>query len=331
MAGNNKRHNVVAWRLISAMLLATVVPPLYAQTTDYPSRPIRMIVGYTPGGASDIMARTLAKSLTQELGQSVLVENRPGAASNIAADFVAKAPGDGYTLLLGTIALSINPSLYKKLSYDPLKDLAPVSEVASTPFLLVSTASSGIKSVADLIRIAKAATNPLDYASAGNGSGANLFMEYFKSAAGIQLVHIPYAGTSPAMTDMLGGRVPLTFDNIVTTLPLVKQGKFIGLAVSTKTRAAVAPDIPTLQEAGIRGYEATAWFGLFVPAKTPAAIIQKLNAATVHGMKDPGVRKTLLEMGSEPATSTPAEFGAFYRNEIQKWARVVHDAGLQTN
>lgn len=310
-----------------ALGFALAAPMPGAAAADYPTAPIKLLVGYTPGGASDIVTRTVAAALGKQLGQSIVVENRPGAASNIASAAVANAKPDGYTLLLGTIAMSINPSLYKNLSFDPLKDFAPISQVASSPFMLVATASSGIKSVPDLIKAAKKAEHPLTYASAGTGSGAHLFMEYFRTQAGIPLSHVPYRGTVPAITDMLGGRVPLTFDNIMTNLPLVKEGKFIGLAVSTKDPSELAPDIPPLAKY-VPGFEATAWFGVFAPAGTPPEIISKLNAATVSAMQDTQARDALRQMGAQPVTSTPQEFAEFYRNEVDKWRTVVLKAGI---
>jgi len=303
--------------------------PAHAQTDPYPSKPIRLVVGYSAGGASDIMARTVGKQLSERLGQPVVVENRAGAASNLAAEAVAKAPPDGYTLLLGTIALSINPSLYKNLPFDSLKDFAPVAGVASTPFMLVAHPATNIRTVAELVQAAKAAKQPLLYASAGAGSGANLFMEYLKSAAGIDLAHVPYRGTPPALADVLGGRVPLTFDNIITTWPLVKEGKLNGLAVSTATRAKIAPDVPTLEEAGIKGFDATAWFGVFAPAGTPPNIVRRLNAAIVEGLKDRELRETLLAQGSEPMSMSPEAFAAFFRNEVARWQRVIADAHIR--
>ncbi|ALM83622.1 tripartite tricarboxylate transporter substrate binding protein [Bordetella sp. N] len=311
------------------VLAATLAAPCLALAESaYPAGPIRLLVGYTPGGASDIVTRTVAAALGKQLGQSVVVENKPGAASNIASAFVASSKPDGYTLLLGTIAMSINPSLYKNLTFDPVKGFAPISQVASSPFMLVATRQSGITSVPDLIDKARKAQPSLTYASAGIGSGANLFMEYFRSKAGIPLVHVPYKGTVPAVTDMLGGRVPLTFDNIMTNLPLVKEGKFVALAVSTKTPAAIAPDVPPLSQF-VPGFEATAWFGLFAPAGTPRAVIDKLNAATVKAMQDPQARDALDKMGAQAVTSTPAAFTTFYKAEIDKWGAVVKAADIK--
>ena len=318
------------WALLAISIVAAGwEAPASADTTAYPSRPIKLVVGFPAGGASDVVARAVGQNLSQRLGQPVIVDNRPGAASNIGSEVVAKSAPDGYTVLLGTISLSINPSLYRNLAYDPLKDLVPVTQISSAPFLLVVNSAVPIHSVAELIATAKNATDPLNYASAGNGSGAHLFMELFKSMANVPLTHIPYKGAAPAMTDVLGGRVPLTFDNIITTLPLVKAGKLRALAVSTDTRSVVAPDIPTLAEAGVPGFDATSWFGLFVPRGTPREIVDRLQRETAEALKDPQVREVLLSVGSEPVGSTPTAFAAFYRAEIEKWAKVVRSAGVR--
>lgn len=296
---------------------------------QYPAKPVKLVVGFPAGGASDVAARAVGQKLGERLGQPVVIENRAGAASNLASEHVAKSPADGYTVLLGTISLSINPSLYKSLPYDPLKDLVAVTQISSAPFLLVVNPATPYRSLNDLLAAAKAAPQPLHYASAGNGSGAHLFMEYFASNAGIKLSHVPYKGAAPAMNDVLGGQVPMTFDNIITTLPLSKAGKLRPLAVSTRARSAAAPDIPTLDELGIRDFDATSWFGLFVPAGTPAEIVKKLQDETIESLKDPQVRERLLAVGSEPVGSTSAEFGRFFRNEVEKWGKVVRSANVR--
>jgi tripartite-type tricarboxylate transporter receptor subunit TctC len=295
----------------------------------YPSKPVRLIVGFTAGGASDIMGRAIAARLSEQLGQSVVVENRPGAASNIGADHVAKSAPDGYTILLGTISLSINPSLYKSLTYNARTDLLPISQIATTPFMLVVHPSSPIRTVGELIAAAKAAKEPLQYATAGSGSGSHLFMEYFSSLAGIKMQAIPYKGTAPAMTDVIGGRVPLTFDNVITTGPLSSSGKLRGLAVSTTTRASIAPEIPTMVEAGVAGFDAQAWFGLFAPAGTPAPIVNRLEAETIKALRDPKVQEAFRTNGAEPMGTTAAQFGQFFINEIDKWAKVVTSAQVK--
>ena len=303
-----------------------------AQTEPYPSRQIRLIVGFPAGGASDVAARTIAGRMAELLGQPVVVENKPGAASNIGAEMVARSKPDGYTVLFATISSSINGSLYKKLTYDPLKDFTAVSQVSSTPFLLVVNPSAPYQTVAELIAAAKKAggTDKLpDYATAGNGSGSHLFTELFTSMAGIKLSHVPYRGAAPAIADVMGGQVPIAFDNIVTTLPQVQAGKLRALAVSTKERSKVAPDIPTLGEAGVPGYDATAWFGLFLPVGAPAGVVNTLANAAIKAVNTPEVSAILLKSGAEPVGSTPAEFDAFYRAEVAKWAQVIERASVQ--
>lgn len=296
----------------------------------YPDRPLRLLVGFPAGGASDVAARTMADKMSHLLGQPIVVENKAGAASNIASDAVAKSEPDGYTVLFGTISLAVNPSLYRHLRYDPLKDLAAVSQVASTPFILVTNTNTPYRSVKDLVTAAKqAADKPLQFASAGNGSGAHLFTELFAEQAGIKLQHVPYRGAAPAMADVLGGRVPITFDNMVTTLPLIQSGQLRALAVSTKTRSPAVPDIPTLAESGVPGYDATAWFGLFVPAGTPADVVGKLSDAARQAAQAPDVKARLDSLGCEAVGSTPAEFDAFFKSEVHKWAQVVKRANVQ--
>lgn len=314
--------------LIACALLATSASA-WAQTAAYPSRPVRIVVGFPPGGATDVAARAVSQKLSESLGQPVVVENRAGAASNIAADHVAKSAADGYTVLMGTISLAINPTLHQKLTYDPLTELAAVVQVSSAPFLLVVNPSVPINSVRELIAAAKAKPRTINYATAGNGSGSHLFTELFASMAGVELVHVPYKGAAPAMNDVLGGQVPLTFDNIITTLPLVKAGKLKALAVSTATRSQVGPDIATLAESGVPGYDANSWFGLFVPVATPRAIVQRLNADTVQALKDKTIRERLLAVGAEPVGSTVEEFAAFYRAEVAKWGAVVRRAKVR--
>ncbi len=320
---------VPAWALALG-LVAT--GPTLAQGVAFPTQPIRLVVGFPAGGASDVAARAIASQMTTQLGQQVIVENKPGAASNIGAEFVAKSKPDGYTLLLGTISTSINGSLYKNLNYNPSTDFVAISQIASTAFLLVSNPNSPYKTVADIIAAAKKAqgTSQLpDYATAGNGSGSHLFTELFASMAGIKLNHIPYRGAAPAVADVMGGQVPITFDNILTTLAQTKSGKLHAIAVSTKTRSSVAPEIPTIAESGVPGYDATAWFGIFAPKGTPAPIVKKLAESIQAAVRTPTVTEVLLKSGAEPVGSTPAEFDAFYKAEVAKWAQVVKNANVK--
>jgi len=313
--------------LAGALAVALFAGAAAAQT--YPSRQVRFIVGFSAGGGTDVVARMIADHLTRALGQQVFVDNRPGAASNIAGELVATSPPDGYTIFMGTISTSSNRTLYRKIKYDALKDFAPVTQVLSTPFLLAVHPSLPPNSLKDFIAFAKARPGELNYASAGSGSGAHLFSEMFRMMTGVDIVHIPYKGAAPATTALLAGETMFKFDNIVTTLKLARSGKLRALAVTTTTRSSAAPDIPTMDEAGVPGYDANAWFGVFAPAGTPPAVISRLHAEITKILKEPRVRDTLLALGAEPVGSTPKEFGAFFRNEVEKWGKVIRDAKMQ--
>jgi len=313
----------------AAVALALAAFATSAAAQAWPAQPVRIVVGYPAGGASDVAARLVGQKMAERLGQPVVIDNRPGAAGNIGAEAVAKAAPDGYTLLLGTISLSVNPSLYPKMAYDPLKDLAAISMISSTPFVLVSNPASPYTSARALLDAARAGKAPIHYATAGNGSGSHLFTELLSSTAGVKLTHVPYRGAAPAMNDVLGNQVPVTFDNIITTLPLVKGGKLRALAVSTGQRSKVAPDIPTLAESGVPGFDATAWFGLFAPAGTPRDVILRLNREVAEAVKDPAVSEKLLQLGAEPASTTPEQFDAFFRGEVSKWGKVVRQAQIK--
>jgi len=311
------------------LALAFSVPGVFAQS--FPSKTLRLIVGFPPGGATDIAARAVAQKLTENLGQQVIVDNRPGAASNIGAELVARAAPDGHTLFMGSVSLSINPSLYSKLPYDPLRDLAAVAHVATTPFILVAHPSMPVKSVKDFIAFARARPGQINYGTAGAGSGAHLFMELFRSLAGVEMTSVHYKGAAPATVDLLAGQVPVLFDNILTLYPLVKLGKLRGLGVSTAQRSPLAPEIPALAEAGVPGYDADAWFGLFVPAATPRDIVARLNAETLKSLQTADMRDRLRSFGATPGRGTPEQFAALFRAEIAKWAKVVKSAGVRAD
>ena len=307
------------------VLLASVA----AQAQTFPVKPIRIIIGFPPGGATDIAARAVAQKLTEGFGQQVIVDNRPGAASNIGAEAAARAAPDGYTLFQGSVSTSINPSLYSKLAYDPLRDFAALALVANTPFLLVTHPSVPVSNVKELIAFVKSRPGQLNYATAGAGSGAHLFMELFSSHTGLKMTNVSYRGAAAATTDVLAGQVPMMFDNIFTTLPLARSGKFRALAVSTAQRSAIAPEIPTVAEAGVPGYDANAWFGLFAPAATPKELIARLNAEVVKGLQTNDMRERLRGLGATPGGGTPEDFAVFFRNEVAKWAKVVKQAGVK--
>ena len=302
-----------------------------ASAQSFPVKPLRIILGFPPGGATDIAARAVAQKLTENFGQQVIVDNRPGAASNIGAEAVARAAPDGYTMFLGSVSTSINPSLYARLSYDPQRDFAAVAHVATTPFLLVVHPSMPVQNVRELIAFAKARPEQINYATAGAGSGAHLFMELFASLSGVRVINVAYRGAAAATTDVLAGQVPMMFDNIFTTLPLARSGKFRALAVSTAQRSAIAPEIPTVAEAGVPGYDANAWFGLFAPAAVPKDIINRLNAEVIRGLQTADMRERLRALGATPGSGTPEQFAAFFRNEVAKWAKVVKSAGVRAD
>ena len=319
-------------KLIPNLLaVLTVLIASLAQAQIYPVKTVRILIGFPPAGATDVVARTIADKLPAALGQPVIVDNRPGAASNIAAELAAKSPKDGHTLFMGTVSTSINPTLYSKLAYDPLKDFAPITQVTGTPFVFVVHPSLPARSVKEFIALARGKPGELNYGSAGAGSGAHLFVEMFASMAGLKLQHVPYKGAAPAATAILSGEIIFMFENIVTVLPLARAGKLRALGVTTATRSSAAPEIPTIAEAGVPGYDANAWFGFFAPAGTPDTVINRLNAEMVKIVKLPETRDRFLTLGAEPVGSSPAEFGAFFRNEVAKWAKVVKSSGARVD
>jgi tripartite-type tricarboxylate transporter receptor subunit TctC len=294
----------------------------------YPVRPIRMIVGFAPGGGTDLTARPVAQKLSELLGQQVIVENRPGAAGNIATEQVAKAAPDGYTLLMGTIAaLAINPSLYGNLRFDPETDLAPVIQVVDATNVLALHPSVPASSVKELIALAR--EKSLSAGSSGIGATGHLSIELFNLMAGVKLVHVPYKGGGPAMADLVGGQVNLIFATTASAIPHLKSGRIKGIAVTTAKRSALLPDMPTISEAGLDGFDANNWYGLVVPAKTPRAIIDQLNAEVTKVLNMPDVKTTLFNQGLDPAPGTPEQFGAYIRSERAKWAKVIKESGAK--
>ena len=294
----------------------------------YPIKPVRMIAASSPGSAVDIVARIVAQKLGEQLGQQVVVDNRAGAGGNLGAELAAKAAPDGYTLFMGTPAHAINTGLYRKLNYDLIRDFSPVTQVTSGQYVVVVHPSLPVKSIRELIALARTKPGQLNYASAGSGNATHLAGELFASATRIKLVHVPYKGSGPAVTDLVGGQVQLMFANLVAALPQVKTGRIRALAVTGQTRAAAAPELPTVIEAGVPGYVVTSWFGVLVPAATPRELIMKLNAELARTMSAPDVRDRLAADGAEPTTGTPEQFGAFLRAEITQWTKVVKDAGI---
>ena len=301
-----------------------------AQAQAYPSKPIRWIVTYPPGGPTDFVARAIGARLTAAWGQQVVIDNRPGAGGVIGTELAAKAVPDGYTLLFGTSAgLTINPALISKLPYDPVKDFAPVSLLVINPQILVVNSGVPVNSVKELIAYAKSRPGQLNYASVGQGSPNHLGMELLKAQAGIDMVHVPYKGTGPAVTDLLGGQVQLMFNSMPVVLPLVKSGKLKGLAVGSAQRSPAAPDVPTVAEAGVPGFENVTWYGMFAPAKTSSEVITKLNAQVVKILTDPEMAQRMASQGAEPRSTTPEELAQYMRVEFARWKKVISAAGIK--
>jgi tripartite-type tricarboxylate transporter receptor subunit TctC len=314
------------WLLVAAGA-ASLALAVQAQGA-YPNHPVVMVVPYPAGGSADILARTVGQKLGERLGQPVVIENRGGAGTAIGARYAAGAAPDGYTLLMGTVSSqAINPAM-NKVGYDPVKDFTAVAPVASIPFVLVANPSLPANSVADLIALAKAKPGELSYASAGPGTSNHLAGELLASAAGIQLLHVPYKGSAPALNDVLAGQVPLMFDLQATSAPFVRAGKLKALAVTGKKRSSAMPDVPTVIESGLPGYEVTAWFGVFAPAGLPKAIRDRLNADITAVIKTPDMQKRLHDLGAEPDEGSADAFATFARAEVGKWAGVVKKAGL---
>jgi tripartite-type tricarboxylate transporter receptor subunit TctC len=297
---------------------------------NYPTKPIRFMVTFPPGGSSDLIARALAAVLSDRLRQQVLVENRPGAGGNIGMDAVAKSAPDGYTMGLGAAgALAANVSLYPKMPYDPIKDLAPVSNVAFVPFFLVAKTALPASDLRELIALASAKPGQLMLGYGGNGTAMHLSGELFKLMAKVQLTNVPYKGSGPAAMDVVSGQLDLAVVDVASAINQVKAGRLKAIAVTSAKRVSVAPDVPTVAEAGLAGYEATGWFGVVMPAGTPAEIIGRMNSELVTALKRQDIRERVIAAGAEPSPSTPAEFGALIRDEIAKWAEVVKISGAK--
>ena len=298
----------------------------------YPTKPIKIVVPFPPAGATDILARAIGAELQKAFGQTVFIENKAGAGGNPGADMVAKSPPDGYTLVMATVGThGINMSLYSKMPYDAVKDFEPITLVAGVPNLLVVHPSVAAKNVAELTALAKAQPGKLNVASSGNGTSIHMAAELYKLMAGVDILHVPYKGSSFALTDLLGGQVQLMFDNMPSALPHVKAGKLRALAVTSPKRSSALPDIPTMDEEGLKGFDATSWFGLLAPAGTPKDIIAKLNAAAVKALATPEMRERLASQGAEAVGNTPEQFGAFIKAEIEKWAKIVKASGARVD
>jgi len=318
--------------LLPALLLAAATAPAHAQAPAYPTKPIRWVVPFAPGGTTDILARTVGEKLAIALGQPVIIENKPGAGGGVGAEFVAKAAPDGYTIMGGTISThAINASLYKNLPYDPIKDFVPIVLLARVPNMLVVNVDIPAKSVPELIALLKANPGKYSFASSGNGTSQHLSGELFKSMSGTEMQHIPYKGSPPALQDVVGGQVTMTFDNITTAWTLAKAGKLRALAVTTASRSAVAPDVPTLAESGLAGFEVSSWQGVFAPAGTPPDIVRRLNAEIVKILNTPDVKEKLVSLGLDVGGNTPEEFLVMVKAEVVKWADVVKKSGAKVD
>jgi tripartite-type tricarboxylate transporter receptor subunit TctC len=316
---------------LAAALCAGLVALLAAPAAaDYPDRPIKLVVPFPAGGGADALARTIMPRVAQELGTSIVIDNRPGAGGNVGAEFVAHAAPDGYTLLYGTNGThAINRTLYAKQGFDPVRDFAPVSRMTQIAALLVVNPSVPAKSVAELVDFAKANPGRVFFASAGNGTTSHLAGELFKTSAGIDIVHVPYRGGGLAAADVAGGQVQMMIDVMPNVLPLATGGKLRAIGVTTAARVPAAPEIPTIAESGLPGFEVSAWDGIFAPAGTPAAVVDRLNAAIRTALADPKVREALVARGAQPVASTPDELARHVATESEKWARVVRQSGAK--
>ena len=318
--------------LLACALASATLPAAHAQApaASWPSKPIRWVVPFPPGGAMDAIARTLGEKAGKTLGQPFVIENKPGAGGNIGADYVAKQPGDGYTLMITSIGMATNKPLYGKLSYDPIKDFAPVSLLAVVPNVLVTNATQpDVKTAKDVIAAARKTPGKLTYASAGNGTSIHLAGEVFTSLAQVDMLHVPYKGSGPAVSDLLGGQVNYMFDSITSARPHIESGKLRALGLTTAKRSKSLPNVPTLAEAGLPGYEVSPWFAVFMPAATPKDIVAKVNSALLEAMKDPDVVKRFETIGAEPVGSTPEEMAQHLARESERWTKLIQERGIK--
>ena len=324
--------------LVGAMALSALAfaLPSAAQGT-WPSKPVRIVVPFPAGGTTDILARAIAPELSRAFGQQFIVDNRAGAGGNVGADLVSKAPGDGYTLLMGTVGThGINKALYSKLPYDPIKDFVPITLVAGVPNVMVmqteKARTMGINNVADFIKYAKANPAKLNMASSGNGTSIHLAGELFKSMTGTYMVHFPYRGSGPALMDLVGGTVDVMFDNLPSSMQQIKAGKLKALAVTSRQRSSALPDVPTIEEAaGLKGFDATSWFGLLAPAGTPPDIVNRIQQEVARSLNAPAIKEKLQAQGAIPSGNTPAEFARHIDSEHRKWAQVVKASGAKVD
>jgi tripartite-type tricarboxylate transporter receptor subunit TctC len=306
--------------------------PMIGWSQSYPSRPIKVIIPFPPGGPTDVLGRIVAQKLGERLGQNFVIDNKPGASGMIGADMVAKSAPDGYTLLVNASLHVINPSLYEKPRYDAIADFAPLSNLADVPLVLVVSAKMPINTVKELIAWVKASKTPINFASSGNATAPHLAGEAFKVAAGIEnMQHVPYKGSSPALTDLLGGQVQLMFDSLPSSQPFIKAGTLKAIAVTTQRRSSALPNIPTIAESGLPGFNFSTWYGMWAPASTPQAIVEKLSTEISQITRLPEVREKFLALGAEPVGNTAEEFSTFNKSELAKWARIVRQSGARVD
>ncbi len=315
-------------RVLNALLLGAGLVAGAAMAQGYPSKPLRMVVPFPPGGSADILGRSVGQKLGERLGQPVVIDNRPGAGASIGAKAVAEAPADGYTLLLGTVSSHAMSPATNTVGYDPVKDFTPIAEIASIPFVVLVHPGVPVKNIAELVALAKSKPGQVTYASAGSGTSNHLAGELLGMAAGIKMLHVPYKGSAPALNDLLGGQVNAMFDLQLTAMPQIKSGKVRALAMTGAKRSALLPELPTVREAGVPGYEVTAWFGFFGPAGVPKPIVDRLNAELNAIMKLPDIRAKFAELGVETESGSAEEFAGFVRGEAGKWAAVIKAAGI---
>ncbi|MBP8150783.1 MAG: tripartite tricarboxylate transporter substrate binding protein [Xylophilus sp.] len=323
---NTPRRHVIG--VVCAALCAAAASPL-AWANDYPSKPVKLVVPYPPGGPTDIVARVVAQKLQEQMGQSFLIENRPGAGANIGAEAVARSPADGYTLVVATTAHAINPSLFAKLSYSITKDFAPISQLTSGPLVIVTNPATPASNVKELIALAKSKQGGLNYASSGNGQSTHLSAELFNAMGSVKMAHVPYKGSAPALTDVMGGQADLMFDTMLSSMPHVKAGKLKALAVTSSQRSPSAPDLPTVAESGLPGYEAIAWNGLLAPAGTPKEVVDRLNVELKKVLDNPEVKQRFEAQGFAAAWNTPSAYAGFLQAEVDKWDKVVKASGAR--
>lgn len=324
------KRGLLASTLGLVCLLSAFAQPTLAQT--YPAKTVRVVVPYAAAGSTDSTARLISQALSTRLGQQFVVENRPGAGGTIGHEAVAKAAPDGYTLLFSAAGpLTVTPHTYPKLGYEPIRGFTPVKLIATAPLLLVVNPKLNLNSVADVIREAKARPNGLSYGSFGNGSAAHLAGEYFKTLAGIELVHVPYKGSAPALTDLIAGQIDMMFDVLVTALPHARGGRLRPLAITSAERSALLPDVPTMQQAGVKDFDAGTWFGLLAPAGTDAAVVARLSETLDQILAQAEIRNAIAQGGAVVASGTPAQFAAFFAAEFDKWGKIVRQAGIKSD